>query len=113
MSATEFPFIVASGSPFEMGRQHGAAARGIINRFLAFNLRGAGVPARRSRAEVLERVRFFEPLLREHCPALLEEVRGLAEGAGLSYEEALLLQIRGEINAVPEGGRTASAITGR
>jgi isopenicillin-N N-acyltransferase-like protein len=113
MSALEFPFIVASGSPFEMGRQHGAAAREIIHRFLAFNLRGAGVPARRSRAEVLERVRFFEPLFREHCPALLEEVRGLAEGAGLSYEEALLLQIRGEVNAVPEGGCTAFAISGR
>ena len=45
---------------------------------------------------------------------LLEEVRGLAEGAGLRLEEALLPQIRGEIARLPaEGGCTTFAVAGR
>src|SRR5262249_11290770 len=113
MSAHDFPYITASGSPSELGHQAGRAARDLIHGFLGYNLRSAGVPEKRSHAEILDRVRFFEPMFREHCQALLEEVRGLAEGAEVSYEEALLLQIRGEIRAVPEGACTAFAIAGR
>src|SRR5437867_557420 len=98
-----FPYIEASGSPWEMGRQHGRQAAERAAALVEFLITAAGQPGPgqpdgRSREEVLAATKRFLPLFEEYCPAVLEEVRGLAEGAELRFEEALLLQIRGEVS---------------
>src|SRR5262249_55821190 len=52
----------------------------------------------------------FLPLFERHCPHIVEEIRGLAEGAGLPLAEALAVQIRGELGA---GGCTTFVISRR
>jgi isopenicillin-N N-acyltransferase-like protein len=105
-----FPYVEVAGTPYEMGREHGRQASAQIAGLVDYLVTGSG----RSREEVLRAALRFQPLFQAHCPALLEEVRGLAEGAGLRFEEALLLQIRGETAPLlQEEACTTFAVSGR
>lgn len=104
-----FPLIEAAGAPYELGRHHGEQARDQVRAFVEHLIRAAGRP----RADVLAATHRFAPLFERHCPALLEEVRGLAAGAGLTFEEALLPQIRGEITGVLDEACTTFAVAGK
>lgn len=105
-----FPYLEISGTPFELGYQHGELAREQVRGFADHLLRTAGAP----RDRVLAATHRFLPLFQQHCATLLEEVQGLAEGARLTFEEALLLQIRGEIAGVlVDEGCTTFAVAGR
>ncbi len=103
MSMERFPLIRVGGSHYEIGRQVGEACEDRIRRFLDILLqvdlqfRSASEPTALSYSEALQRTRLFLPLFEDFAPHQLEEVRGIADGAGLAFEEALLLQIRGEI----------------
>jgi isopenicillin-N N-acyltransferase like protein len=115
-----FPYVEASGTPYQMGFQHGRQAAAPIGGFLDYlvrmshgSLTGAEAPEA-ARGRVLEAARRFLPLFEQHCPALLEEIRGVADGAGIRFEEALLLQIRGEaIPLLREEACTTFAVSGR
>jgi isopenicillin-N N-acyltransferase-like protein len=91
-----FPVIDLHGGPFERGRQHGERARARVERSLA-NYRDlfefAGVGWRD--AQAIAR-RFREPIA-SLDPALLEEIEGIAAGAGRPVEEILALNARTEI----------------
>lgn len=105
-----YPYLEVAGTPYEMGYQHGELAREQMHAFAAYLIHTAEVPEE----QVLAATHRFLPLFQQHCPALLEEVQGLAEGARLSFEEALLLQIRGEIAGVlTADGCTTFAVAGR
>jgi len=108
----QFPFIKVAGSPYEMGYQHGQACDDRIKKFVELIIKGASDGKSVTRQDVLNRTKAFQPLFEKCCPKLVEEVRGLADGAGISFEEALLLQIRGEINNVRNSECTAYAISG-
>jgi isopenicillin-N N-acyltransferase like protein len=109
MSAT-FDFIEAKGSRYEIGLQVGEATRGKIQRImdqvmdwdLPCNYRNfesadtVPLPLY-DRQQVLAKTAEFLPLFQDYCPDMLDELRGIARGAQLSFEEALFLQIRGEI----------------
>lgn len=98
-----YPFFTARGSHRELGRQHGAQARGPVRAFVAYLGSLLGL----SREQLHARSLRFLPLFERHCPHLLDEVRGLAEGAGVPLAEALAVQVRGELGqAVAEGCTT-------
>ena len=108
-----FPYLEVAGTRYELGLQHGTLAREQVRHFVEYLVRSTGRP----RAKVLRATHPFLPLIEQHCPGLLEEVRGLADGAGLSFEEALLPQIRGELArtlgaATPDEGCTSFAVSG-
>ncbi len=96
-----FPVVQVGGTPYEMGLQHGRQAREQVRAFVEHVIRAARpsveCPADTHRERVLGGAAQFLPWFEAHAPVLLDEVRGLAEGAGLSFAEALLPQIRGEI----------------
>lgn len=103
-----FPLVAVSGTAYEMGFQHGQQAGELIRKYLLWIEKSTG----RSRAELGRNARAFEPFIQRLNPRYHDEVRGLAQGADLPYEEALLCQVRGEaVNARPEGC-TAFALTG-
>jgi len=101
-----YPFYTASGSPHELGRQHGEQAGRQIDRFLNYQARVLNIDRDGLRARALR----FRGLLEETCPHLFEEVGGLAEGAGLPLGDALASQFRGELAQVSEGACTAFAV---
>ncbi|GAA3238602.1 C45 family peptidase [Streptomyces lavendulae] len=90
--------IRAAGTPYEMGRAHGAALAGPLRAFLDDGL--ARLAHLTDRPPTMAGLR---PLIAAHravveaaLPDLAEEVAGLADGARISADEAWLLQIRRE-----------------
>ena len=77
-----------------MGVQHGEQCGERAHRFLDTILSGA-VKGETTREEVVGRTAAFRPLFEQYVPRLMEEIRGLGDGAGLTPDEALLLQTRG------------------
>ena len=74
------------GSPFEVGRQHGESLRREIVAESASALKALTDTWKCSEAQALDRVvAEYEPLYRRLVPSALEEVRGMAKGADLSY----------------------------
>lgn len=88
--------VSAKGSPFEIGRQIGSAARSLVNQAVAL----LGSPDT-SNAERLERLQQIECLLEEAFPHLLEQMAGLAEGAEISRRQALELSVVSDLTGRP------------
>ncbi len=103
-----FPLVEVSGSSYQMGYQHGQQAAHLVERYLRWIEKLTGKP----RDLLCRNALRFLPQMEALSPALVEEVRGLADGAGISFEEALLCQARAEASHTWEGGCTAFALTG-
>ena len=86
-----YPLFTARGNHRELGRQHGEQARTQVCGFLDYLAQALHLSRERLRTGALR----FLPLFERHCPHLVDEVRGLAEGACLPLAEALAAQIRG------------------
>lgn len=102
----QFPLVRAVGTHRDLGRQHGEQASQQIRGFLEYLASSLDL----SREQLRERAMRFQPLFDRVCPHLLEEVEGLAEGAGIACADALAVQIRGELGQVQEGGCTTFVI---
>lgn len=102
-----FPVVEAAGSARRMGRAHGEQAAPLVARYLEAIERWCGL----DREALGRRARSFLPLLERFSAAYVEEVRGLAEGAGITFEQALVCQVRLEAGRAPEGC-SAFALTG-
>ena len=105
--STDYPLFQASGSNRDLGRQHGEQSRSQLRGFLDY----IGKLLKLPRQELAERALRFLPLFEKHCPHLLEEVRGLAEGAGVPFADALVVQLRGELGQVTKEGCTTFVIS--
>ncbi len=104
-----FPVVIVRGTSYELGRQHGEQAAPLVEQYLLWIERLTGL----SRDTLCRNAMQFVPRLEALSPALVEEVRGLADGAGISFEEAVLCQARAEAAHAPaDGGCTAFALTG-
>lgn len=101
-----YPLIQASGTPRELGRSHGEQAASRIQAFLEY----LGRSLKLTPDTLGQRALRFLPLFERHCPQLAEEVRGLAEGAGIPFAAALALQLRGELGMVGDGACTTFVI---
>lgn len=104
-----YPCYEAQGSHRQLGRQHGAAARAHIRGFLDY----LAATLNLTRAQLQARALRFLPLFESSCPHLVDEVRGLSEGAGVPFAEALATQIRGELAEVGDGACTTFVVGGR
>jgi len=93
------PYLRASGEPYQIGYQHGAARRSALQAFLADGLcrleqLGTGPISMRSLAPTLA---AYDEQISLATPALARELDGLAAGARIGRDEALLMQLRREI----------------
>ena len=102
----QYPLLRAAGSHRELGRQHGEQAADKIKSHLEM----IAAEGHLSRDEVCHRALAFQPLFEKYCPHLLEEIHGLAEGAGILLAEALAVNIRGELSHAAKEGCTTYAI---
>lgn len=91
--------IQASGSRYQIGYRHGASQRADIHRFLGDRLtRIGGILGREvSLPELSPMIGEYAAVIKDHLPDMAEELRGLADGAGISQDEAYLLQLRREL----------------
>lgn len=96
-----FPLIDLSGSPRERGRIHGKAAADRLRRgakMYAESLLKNGVDWK----ELERRAERLVPQVETFEPAYIEEMRGIAEGAAVPFEDIVLLNARTEILKLAE-----------
>ncbi len=105
----QYLLIEASGSPVELGRQHGEQAAAKIDGYLEF----LASSLRLTREQLRQRAMRFLPLFEKFCPDLVAEMTGLAEGAKLAIADAVVAQMRGELAQVADGACTTFAIQPR
>jgi hypothetical protein len=94
-----FPFVSVSGRPFERGRAYGAAARERVHRSAALyggQLEELGF----SQAARTRLIGAFAEQVEAFDPAYLQEMQGIAEGAGVSLEQVVMINARTEVVAM-------------
>lgn len=96
-AARVLPVIEISGSPLERGRQYGEAVRPQLHAALACYGEAFGRSAGLTWDKVTARAaRWLEPV-NAYAPHLVEEMRGIADGAGTGLWDVLALNARGEV----------------
>jgi acyl-CoA:6-aminopenicillanic acid acyl transferase len=103
------PFVALDGPPARAGQRHGAARGPALRKFLADRLGrvNALLPEPVTLAGLAPLLREYRDVIGGVAPDLVAEIDGLAQGAGISRDEALFLQVRREIlgyRRVPTGG---------
>ncbi len=91
-----FPLIDLSGSPRERGRLHGKAAADRLRRgarMYGESLLKSGVDWK----ELERRAEAMVPAIEKFDPAYVEEMRGIAEGAGEPFAAVVLMNARTEM----------------
>ncbi|MEO3973177.1 C45 family peptidase [Streptomyces sp. CAU 1734] len=114
MSTTTPPPLIVrtTGGPYERGRQYGTAARERVLLSLENYARvyetfaGLRWDAATALAET------FLPVIEDFNPAHPEEMRGIADGAGVSFEDVLALNLRTEILFSGKARRIAEGAAG-
>ena len=87
------------GTPYEVGYQHGAARAEALHAFLDDGLTRLDrlVTSPVSLQSLAPTLRAYDEAISAAVPRLATELDGLAAGAGISRDQALLLQLRREI----------------
>ncbi len=63
-----------------------------------------------TRKGLMEKAMSYLPYVQRFDPSMVEEMQGIAEGAGLPFEDVLFLQVRTHLMRPPDGGCTAFAV---
>lgn len=98
MNPTSFPLVSISGSPRERGRQYGEIARDRVRRSIALygdQLAAFGC----STSEASDLIMPFAAEIEAFGAHYIEEMRGIAEGAGVSLQDVVLVNARTEVIA--------------
>ena len=93
-----------------MGRQIGEAAREEIRGFVEMAYERISRTIRVSRPAIQNVVTQSTAFLQQYSPDLLSELRGMSEGAGVSEEDLMFLQIRNQLTADMDSGCTSISI---
>ncbi|HWO93673.1 MAG TPA: C45 family peptidase [Dehalococcoidia bacterium] len=99
------PIVLVEGEPRERGRQHGELARDLVALSVERYMERFAHFARLDPPGVRDLAAAFAPIIRDYDPDLLEEIEGVAEGAGFAREDLLAVNCRSEVmfgKAVPE-----------
>jgi hypothetical protein len=98
MAIEQFPFVSVSGAPYERGRQYGTALRDRVKAsatLYAKTLDEIGYDSVRKSALI----KAFATQIGEFGEHYLEEMRGIADGAGIPFEDVVMINARTEVIA--------------
>uniref|UniRef100_A0AAU1ZSU3 C45 family peptidase n=1 Tax=Streptomyces sp. NBC_00093 TaxID=2975649 RepID=A0AAU1ZSU3_9ACTN len=91
------PVVEISGTPAQRGRQYGEAVAGQLAASLAYYEEAFGASSGLTWQQVTARAaRWLDPV-RDYAPHLVEEMQGIADGAGVDLLDVLALNARGEV----------------
>lgn len=110
MTSTRYREITVQGTPRQMGQQLGDAARDEVQGFAEIALPRVNKTVRVSREQALSVAMRSAEYAQQYSPDMMDELRGLAEGARVPLEELMLLQVRNQLRAEPEGGCTSISV---
>jgi len=103
-NTTRYREVTVSGSPREMGRQIGEAARDEVRGFCAVALervrQTVNISTERANKISLDSIAHAQ----SYSPDMMEEMRGVAESAGVTLEDLMLLQVRNQLTPDADAG---------
>lgn len=102
--------VVVSGSPREMGRQIGEAARDEVRGFCAVALDRVNLTVSISRERAMSIAAQSLQYARDYAPHMVDELEGIAEAAGVSLADLMLLQVRNQLTPDADAGCTSFAL---
>ncbi|MCC6943422.1 MAG: hypothetical protein IT335_02530 [Thermomicrobiales bacterium] len=100
--------IETGGTPFDIGHDVGSAQREVIRQALSDThalFAEAGDPA------AFDRTGPFAEAIERHAPPVAAEMRGMAAGSGLTYEEIVFINATAELD-LDAGRHTACTVAG-
>jgi isopenicillin-N N-acyltransferase-like protein len=92
-----YPRVVVAGTPRELGVQYGRAARARIERSIAAYTDVFQFWAKMDWAEARRKAQAYVPAIRAYDEGCVLQLEGMAEGAGLEFEDLLTLNLRSEV----------------
>lgn len=98
MTAVELPTIEITGDRRELGRQHGEAARPQIRDSIGYYRESFKRITGLEWSEIRRNAPRWVGPMDAYLPGISDEIRGIAEGAGVEFEDALALNARGELS---------------
>ncbi len=108
--STRYRHIEVSGPPRELGRQIGEAAGEEIRGFAAIALERVNKTVPVSRERALDISRQSMDCAAAYAPDMIDELRGMSEGAGVALDELMLLQVRNQLCLEEDAACTGFAI---
>ena len=109
------PKTVFAGTPRERGRAYGAKFKDAIRNFHDREIAAAFIGKPSSKDELFRYAAECGKVIREVCPEIHDELEGLAEGAELKLEEAILTTLHEELYhraPVPQHGHCTAVAVG-
>ena len=105
--SSHYPVLRHAGGPYDLGLAHGRALADEIRANLdLYEMFIQGLTGK-DRQRCLALAAGYQPVLEDLCPHLVEEMRGIAAGAGISLTEVLLINARTEVTAMDADPETA------
>jgi isopenicillin-N N-acyltransferase-like protein len=89
--------VLCSGTPEEVGYHHGSKGKLQISRSITFYKNLFQSKCGMDWEEVNQFAIKYEPYLQQHWPQYIEEMQGVAKGAGVTYPNILALNVRTEV----------------
>ncbi len=102
--------IVVEGTPKELGRQIGEAARDEVRGFCQVALARVQRTVDISSEKAMSIANKCIDLARRYSSDMIDELEGTAEAAGISLADLMLLQVRNQFTNEPESGCTSLAV---
>ncbi len=97
-----FPYIEVTGTHHEVGRQIGEAAADLVARGLAYYESSYPVLAGMTFAAAVDRARSYLAPAQAWAPQLVDQLRGLAEGAGVPFDYLFAVNCTEEFTCTEE-----------
>lgn len=91
------PLVVSAGDPFERGSHLGKTERERVAHTVSAYMKIFEKFASLGRKEVFSLAEHYLPVIARHTPSLLEEMRGIASGAGCDLREIVAINARTEL----------------
>jgi hypothetical protein len=109
------PASVLEGNPRERGRVYGKQLRDAIRDFLQKEIDAAFAGKPSTKEQMLGYAAACAKVVRAECPMVAEEFQGIADGAGLTFDDIVLINLHEELyhrTDLPKHGHCTAVAVG-
>lgn len=109
------PATVIEGKPHDRGRAYGVQFREAIREFLAKEIDAAFIGKPSTKEQMLQYAAACGKVVRAECPLVADEFQGIADGAGLTFDEIVLINLHEELyhrTDLPKHGHCTAVAVG-
>ena len=88
------PVVISRGAPYEIGYSHGKSHPDRVRKSYEYNLKSCLERGDVTKEELVRIAMGFVKPVERYNPDYIEEVQGIADGAGMKFEELMVLNSR-------------------